>query len=134
MGFFENIGADHPVSRELAKIVRTLSSDHKIESDLDLYVTALNNLCSVDGWTIHRVAKINVPFIVEPIERNPIRVALFNELHVNAFSVTSKEIVKQYEDNIALFLKESHDMLIDKQIVGYFAAIISENKDSETPG
>ncbi len=132
MGYFENIGVDHPISRELARIVRTLSSDHKIESDLDLHVTALNNLCSVDGWTIHSVAKINVPFIVEPIERNPIRVALFNELHVNAFSATSKEIVKQYEDNIALFLKESHDMLIDKQIVGYFAAIISENKDSES--
>lgn len=134
MGFFENIRAAHPVSRELAKIVRILSSDHKIESDLDLHVTALNNLCSVDGWTIHSVAKINVPFIVEPIERNPIRVALFNELHVNAFSAASKEIIKQYDDNIALFLKESHDLLIDKQIVGYFAAIISENKDSETPG
>ena len=99
MGFFENIGAD-TVSRELAKIVRTLSSDHKIESDLDLYVTALNNLCSVDGWTIHSVAKINIPFIVEPIERNPIRVALFNELSVNAFYASSKEIVKKYQDEI----------------------------------
>lgn len=74
MGFFENIGAD-TVSWELAKIVRTLSSDHKIESDLDLYVTALNNLCSIDGWTIHSGDKINVPFIVESIKRNPIRVA-----------------------------------------------------------
>ena len=132
MGFFENIGADHPVSRELAKIVRTLSSDHKIESDLDLYVTALNNLCSVDGWTIHSVAKINVPFIVEPIERNPIRVALFNELSVNAFYASSKEIVKKYQYEIFLYLKESHEMLCDKQIVGYFAAILSENKDSES--
>lgn len=93
MGFFENIGADHPVSRELAKIVRTLSSDHKIESDLDLHVTALNNLCSVDGWTIHSGDKINVPFIVESIKRNPIRVALFNELSVNAFYASFSYIV-----------------------------------------
>ena len=99
MGFFENIGAD-TVSRELAKIVRTLSSDHKIESDLDLYVTALNNLCSIDGWTIYSGDKINVPFIVESIKRNPIRVALFNELSVNAFYASSKEIVKKYQDEI----------------------------------
>lgn len=42
MGFFENIGANNPVSRTLAEIVRTISSDHRIESDLDLYVTAIN--------------------------------------------------------------------------------------------
>lgn len=132
MGFFENIGADHPVSRELAKIVRTLSSDHIIESDLDLHVTALNNLSNVAGWNISGGVIFSSPFVVEPIEGIKIRVALFNELHVNASSTSSNVIVKQYEDEIALYLKESHDMLNDKQITGYFAAIISENRASET--
>lgn len=132
MGFFENIGADHPVSRELAKIVRALSSDHIIESDLDLHVTALNNLGNVAGWNISGEAIFNTPFVVESRASIKIRVALFNELHVSASSAASKVIVKQYEDEIALYLKESHDMLSNKQIAGYFAAIISENRASET--
>lgn len=132
MGFFENIGADHPVSRELAKIVRALSSDHIIESDLDLHVTALNNLGNVAGWNISGEVIFNTPFVVESRASIKIRVALFNELHVSASSAASKVIVKQYEDEIALYLKESHDMLCNKQIAGYFAAIISENRASET--
>lgn len=132
MGLSNNIGIDYPISREMAKIVRTLSSDHIIESDLDLHVTALNNLSKVGGWNISGGIIFYTPFVVETTESIKIRVALFNELHVNASSTSSNVIVKQYEDEIALYLKESHDMLNDKQIKGYFAAIISENRASET--
>lgn len=132
MGFFGNTGNDHLVRRELASIVRIISSDHVIESDLDLYVTAINNISSVNGWVIHGGTLLNVPFFVEPIKGVQIRVALFNELHDNASSDLSMALVQQYEDEIALFLKESHDMLNNKQIRGYFAAIVTESRLSET--
>ena len=74
----------------------------------------------------------DILYFRQTIESIKIRVALFNELHVNASSAYSKVIVKQYEDEIALYIKESHDMLSDKQISGYIAAIISENRASET--
>ena len=64
MGFFENIGANNPVSRTLAEIVRTISSDHRIESDLDLYVTAINNISLTDGLDIRDKVIFPAPFIV----------------------------------------------------------------------
>ena len=132
MGFFENIGANNPVSRTLAEIVRTISSDHRIESDLDLYVTAINNISRTDGLDIRDKVIFPAPFIVIPDAGGPIRIALFNELHPNASSASSTAIVKQYEEEIALYFKESHDMLSDKQIIGYFAAIITESRTTES--
>ena len=132
MGFFENIGANNPVSRILAEIVRTISSDHRIESDLDLYVTAINNISRIDGLGIPDKVVFPAPFIVIPDAGGPIRIALFNELHPSAYSAFSEEIVKQYEEDIALYLKESHDMLSDQQIIGYFAAIITESRSTES--
>lgn len=132
MGFFENIGANNPVSRILAEIVRTISSDHRIESDLDLYVTAINNISRIDGLGIRDKVIFPAPFIVIPDAGGPIRIALFNELHPNASSPSSTALVKQYEEDIARYLQESHDMLSDQQIIGYFAAIITESRSTES--
>lgn len=138
MGFFENIGVDHSFSRELAKIVVSLSSDHHIESDLDLYVNAVDSINNNSDWNIVGEVNLNMPFLVDtPV--GLIRVALFNELHHNVSFPIFESIINQYQATITSYLKESQKLMDSKQIsiegkqmTGYFAATITEARLSES--
>ncbi|MGM9790185.1 MAG: hypothetical protein ACI3Y9_07740 [Candidatus Cryptobacteroides sp.] len=131
MGFFKNIGCDRLISRGLAEIVRKISSKCLIMSDLDLYTTALSNLSSDPAFKVEGKVNLNAPFIV--VKGFRYRVALFNEIvSVDcAGNDIAEDLRKQYQDRIDSFLSESHDMLENKEIEGYFAAILTERHQPE---
>ena len=130
MGVYGNIGGlgSRPFSIHVSEIVRLISSQHYIQSDLDLYATALCNISESKKYKIEGNVALYSPFIVV-WNQFRYRVSLFNEL-VFGCGVQHNyrtELSSQYEDKIKDFLSDSHNMLVNGQLCGYFAAIITEN-------
>lgn len=133
MGFFDNIGAGRPRSRQIAQLIGALTAEFRFASDLDLYTNAVNNISQHEDWVIKNQVIFNHPIYVKT-PAGLFEIRLFNELRHCGRTPATLGLLKQYDDEIMLFLQEADAEFAAGAIDGYFAAIVTESSNTERTG